>query len=91
MRRRTTTGIASNNPNRRLRHSRVYSSVPNAACWRVTSARCAERFALLSSSISWAIASTASRRGSTSRRRKLALLLIFSTMVQSKSGSNPSQ
>ena len=38
-----------------------------------TSARCSARLALFSSSISCAIASTASRRGTTSRRRKLAL------------------
>ena len=38
-----------------------------------------------------AMASTASRRGSTSRRRKPALWLIFSTSVQSKSGSKACQ
>ena len=61
------------------------------ACRRATSARCAARFALFSSSISCAIVRTASRRGTTSLRRKPALRKIFSVGVQSNSGSNVSQ
>ena len=41
--------------------------------------------------LSWAIASAASRRGTTSRRRKDALRTIFCAVVQSNSGSNVSQ
>ena len=54
----------------RVCHSSRRRSSRNAACRRVTSARCASRLALFSSSISCAIARIASRRGTTSCRRK---------------------
>ena len=63
----------------------------NASCRRATSAFCAATLALFSSSISSAMVSTASRRGTTSRRRNPALRRIFSAGVQSNNGSNVCQ
>ena len=63
----------------------------NASCRRAISAFCAATLALFSSSISRAMLNTASRLGTTSRRRKPALRRIFSAGVQSNSGSKVCQ
>jgi hypothetical protein len=86
-----TATTATNVPRNRLRQSRFSRSARSAVCLRVTSARFGSRLALFNSSICWAIARTASRRGSTSRRRNAALWLTFSTVVQSMIGSKPRQ